>query len=215
MHIGSENERMRERVLLQVVALASGLMLTSAMLRVNFAAVAPTIAADLGLSMTQLSYVHTAFLAGYFLGHLPAGLLADRVGGARVLCLAGLAWALVTVAHMSLQYCPSTLVLPLLSVLRFGVGVTTAAAIPALAAALAQGLPLAKRSAAMSTCYGAMLVWRHHAHTSDLLASDLYGCTRMFTTHVSTRQATAPPALTLTRYVTITRMHAHEATYQH
>ena len=45
------------------------------------------IAADLNLSVIQLAYIHSAFLAGYLVGHIPAGLLADgRYGGAKVLC---------------------------------------------------------------------------------------------------------------------------------
>ena len=41
-----------------------------------------------------------------------------------------------------------------LAFLRFLVGVTTAMAIPGLAAALAQALPKENRTHAMSTCYG-------------------------------------------------------------
>jgi hypothetical protein len=141
--------------LVQIVPIAASIMFSCAMLRVNFSAAAPTIAADLGLSVIHLAYIHSAFLAGYLLGHIPAGVLADRYGGAVVLCAGATAWAVATLLHASLALTPLHLAPVTLGVLRFLVGLTTAVAIPGLAATIAQLLPEERRSHVMSTCYGA------------------------------------------------------------
>eukprot|EP00892_Ulva_mutabilis_P007995 jgi/Ulvmu1/5568/UM023_0105.1 len=137
-----------------VVTCAAGIMLACAVLRVNFAAVAPSIADELGLSMIQLAYMHSSFLIGYFLGHLPAGLLADRIGGYTVLCSGAMAWSVVTLLHAPLTMAPAAIAPMALATLRLLVGLTTAVAVPGLAATLAQALPEDQRSKAMSTCYG-------------------------------------------------------------
>jgi MFS transporter, ACS family, glucarate transporter len=113
------------------------------------------VAADMPLSVVQLSFVHTAFLAGYLLGHLPAGVLADRIGGYKVLCLGGFGWSAITLSHAWLAHCPIDFAVVVLGLLRFLVGLMTAAAVPGLAATLAQGLSKVTRTKAMSTCYGA------------------------------------------------------------
>jgi MFS transporter, ACS family, glucarate transporter len=139
----------------QVIAIAASVMFSCSMLRVNFSAAAPMIAADLNLTVLQLAYIHSAFLAGYLLGHVPAGLLADgKIGGARVLCAGATAWAVVTLLHASIALFPSNMTAFALAFLRFLVGATTAVAIPALAATIAQALPRHRRTHAMSTCYG-------------------------------------------------------------
>lgn len=140
---------------MQVITIAASLMFSCAMLRVNFSAAAPMIAADMKLSVIQLAYIHSAFLAGYLVGHIPAGLLADgRFGGARVLCTGATAWAAATVLHASIAMFPSHMAPYALGFLRFLVGCTSAVAIPGLAATIAQALPRYKRTHAMSTCYG-------------------------------------------------------------
>jgi len=42
-------------------------MLLCAFSRVSFSALAPSIATEMSLSVVQLSYMHSAMLAGYFL----------------------------------------------------------------------------------------------------------------------------------------------------
>lgn len=140
---------------MQTVTIAASVMFSCTLLRVNFSAAAPMIAADLNLSVIQLAYIHSAFLAGYLIGHIPAGILADsRFGGARVLCTGATAWGLATVMHASISMFPGDMVPFVLAFLRFLVGAASALAVPGLAATLAQALPKHKRTRAMSTCYG-------------------------------------------------------------
>lgn len=166
----------------QAAAAAGAAMMSSAFARSNFAAAAPAAAAALSLSVAQLAHLHTAFLLGYLVGHVPAGLLADRFGGARVLLYAALAWSGITCAHALVGVAPPGLALPLLAALRFGVGVASAAAVPALAATLAQMLPEAQRAKIMSASYGArppVLLRRvaaTHAHQHQGCRARLAAC---------------------------------------
>lgn len=63
---------------------------------------------------------------------------------------------MVTMLHAPLALAPAAVAPMALATLRMLVGLTTAAAVPALAATLAQALPKEQRSSAMSTCYGAV-----------------------------------------------------------
>lgn len=117
---------------------------------------APVIVGELGLSLVQLAYIHSSFLIGYCLGQLPAGFLSDRIDGYIVLCTGALAWSVVTLLHAPLAIAPTTIAPMALASLRMLVGLTTAVAVPALAATLAQALPIDQRSKAMSICYGAV-----------------------------------------------------------
>jgi hypothetical protein len=101
--------------------------------------------------------LHSAFLFGYLLGHVPFGVLADRFGGTRVLSASAVAWALLTAAHGAAAPLAAAAYVPLVAtllVLRFAIGVATAAAVPGLAAMLAQELPAERRAGAMSIAYG-------------------------------------------------------------
>lgn len=86
-------------------------------------------------------------------GHIPAGMLADRAGGAPLLMLGCTVWSAATALHVLVPAAPSPMAL--LVVLRFLVGIGASVAVPALASMLAQLLPHAKRPRAMSTAYGA------------------------------------------------------------
>jgi MFS family permease len=144
-------------LVLQVTFIAGVCMLTSAIARVNFAAAAPLLATNISLNITQLSHLHSAFLFGYLVGHIPFGILADRYGGTRTLSAAAVAWALITAAHGAsslLAAAANVPVLDILLVLRFAIGAATAAAVPGLAAMLAQELPAELRAGAMSAAYG-------------------------------------------------------------
>lgn len=150
-----------------VVACAAWIMLSCAVLRVNFSAIAPIIVDEMGLSLVQLAYIHSSFLIGYCLGQLPFGLLADRTEGYTVLCGGALAWSIVTLLHAPLALAPAGVAPMALATLRMLVGLTTAVAVPGLAATLAQALPTDRRSKAMSTCYGAL----------STLTRCMYACT--------------------------------------
>ena len=114
----------------------------------------------MALSTMDLSYLHSAMLAGYFLGHIPAGMLADKAGGAPLLMLGCAMWSAATALHAFVPSSSNPILT--LSVLRFLVGLGASVAVPALASMLAQLLPREKRPRAMSTAYGALSCFFPH-----------------------------------------------------
>src|SRR5580704_4852022 len=66
--------------------------------RVNLAAAAETIKADLGLTNVQLGIAFSAFNYAYAPFQLVGGWIADRYGSRRTLAVCALAWALTTMA---------------------------------------------------------------------------------------------------------------------
>src|SRR5215475_5060597 len=66
--------------------------------RVNLAAAAETIKADLGLTNIQLGVAFSAFNYAYAPFQLVGGWIADRYGSRRTLAVCSLAWALTTMA---------------------------------------------------------------------------------------------------------------------
>jgi MFS family permease len=77
----------------------------------------------------------------------------QQLGGVTVLYTGCLIWSLATCAHAVMPYTAHPVAT--LAVLRFFVGLGSAAAVPGLASMCAQLLPPDKRPRAMSTAYGA------------------------------------------------------------
>ena len=151
-------------------------MFSAAVARSNFAAAAPAAAAQLQLSVGALSKLHAAFMLGYLLGHLPSGWLSDNFGGARLLLAAGLVWSAITLAHALVVFVPPAAALPCMTVLRFSIGVTTAACVPGLGAALVQLLPEGLRGRGNSLAYG-MLQLDSHAANLNVARPAVGACT--------------------------------------
>ena len=72
--------------LLAVTATASYLA------RVNVSVAGALMMKELALDQIAMGRVFSAFLLGYALCQVPAGMLADRLGARRVLAFAALAW---------------------------------------------------------------------------------------------------------------------------
>lgn len=64
--------------------------------RVNISVTGGMIMRELGFSQQTMGQVFSAFLAGYALCQIPAGMLADRFGAARTLAVAALCWVAAT-----------------------------------------------------------------------------------------------------------------------
>ncbi|MER3479945.1 MAG: MFS transporter [Meiothermus sp.] len=101
---------------------------------------APYLRTDLGLSLTAVGLLNTFIYLGTMLGALPSGWLTDRFGSRRVLILAALAAAGLTV------------VIPLVARAEFwfllllvGVGLVVATSTPAGSQAVAQAFPPEQR----------------------------------------------------------------------
>lgn len=125
--------------LLAVTATASYLA------RVNVSVAGALMRDELALDPIQMGRVFSAFLLGYALCQVPAGMLADRFGAKRVLALAALSWVVATAA---LALVPSAAALPLLLGFRLLLGIGEAPTFPAAAQAISRHIPPAARGRA-------------------------------------------------------------------
>lgn len=111
--------------------------------RVNVSVTGGLMMRELGLSQQTMGQIFSAFLAGYALCQIPAGMLADRFGAPRVLAFAALGWVAAT-AIMGLG---ATSLLLLLAA-RLLLGITEAPTFPSSAQAISLHLPQAHRGRA-------------------------------------------------------------------
>ncbi len=103
-----------------------------------------SIAGDLGLSSVQMGYVFAAFTTAYALFEIPGGWLGDLIGPRKVLIRVVLLWSFFTAATGRVWNLASLLVTQFL----FGAG--EAGAVPNLAKAFTQWLPVRERNRAVS-----------------------------------------------------------------
>lgn len=140
---------MSGRVHYWILALLTGFSLVSYMLRTNITVAAQFMKPDLGLDDIQMGRVFSAFMLGYAIFQIPAGVLGDRWGARAVLTGAALVWGIVTVLT---GLVPGWLVgtgaaaLTSLLVLRFTLGAAEAATYPVAAQAVAHWMPLTQRT---------------------------------------------------------------------
>jgi ACS family glucarate transporter-like MFS transporter len=100
---------------------------------------------ELALDQIRMGRIFSAFLLGYALGQVPAGMLADRLGARRVLGIAALSWFAAT-ALMAVA--PAAAALPVLLGARFLLGIGEAPTFPAAARAVSLHIPAAARGRA-------------------------------------------------------------------
>lgn len=156
------------------MGVAAGAMLLCNFHRSTFSALLPELGAQLHLRPGQLGEVQAAMLAAYLAGQLPAGLLADRFGGPRVL-LVGLAlWSAAT-ALTAAAAAPLCLdgggscaggsgAAPALAALyasRLLLGLSSACAMPCVTATAVEYVPTAARAGAVSTVYALFNIGEH------------------------------------------------------
>ncbi|MFN7996650.1 MAG: MFS transporter [Bryobacteraceae bacterium] len=123
-----------------LIALLAATATASYLCRVNVSVAGALMMRELGLSQAEMGKVFSAFLLGYALCQIPAGMLADRFGPRRVLMLSVLAAVLTTISITI----AGTLLLALLFV-RFLLGVAESPTFPAAAQAIARWLPANQR----------------------------------------------------------------------
>lgn len=97
------------------------------------------ITSDLGLTDTQFGIVMSAFAVGYALFQTPSGMLADRIGGRRILAGIVAVWSVFT-GLSALAWNYSSLL-----VVRFLFGAGEAGAFPGMARAVYSWIPLKER----------------------------------------------------------------------
>jgi ACS family glucarate transporter-like MFS transporter len=127
----------------RLVALLSATATASYLCRVNVSVAGAPMMRELGLSQQTMGQVFSAFLAGYAICQIPAGMLADRFGAGRVLAVAALLW----VAATAWLAAPGAGLATLLAA-RCLLGVAEAPTFPAAAQAISQALPTAQRGRA-------------------------------------------------------------------
>jgi MFS transporter, ACS family, glucarate transporter len=80
----------------RIVFLLWGFAFLSYLLRINITVAQQCLARDMSLNDIQVGYVFSAFLIGYSIFQVPAGILGDRFGPRRVLTVCGLCWGVTT-----------------------------------------------------------------------------------------------------------------------
>lgn len=141
------------RVRWSIVGLLVGFSLVSYVDRINISVASKQMMPDLGLTQIQMGQIFSAFVLGYALLQVPIGMLADRIGPARILGVLGWLWAMLTVLT---GYLPGSAVVggvsswALLVVLRFTLGLTIAGVYPLCARTVTNWMPVAERAFAYS-----------------------------------------------------------------
>ena len=133
----------------QILFMLVGFSFLSYVLRMNISVAQHNMLPELGLSDIQIGVVFSAFMLGYSLFQVPAGICGDRFGPRPVLALAALWWGLLTVLTGLI---PGKLVKGTLAaflsllILRFLLGTAEAATYPVAARAVANWMPERKHA---------------------------------------------------------------------
>jgi MFS transporter, ACS family, glucarate transporter len=142
-----ETSRFRWVIVLLLCAVAFVLYID----RVNISVAAPRMQEEFGFSDAMCGYVLGAFLIGYGAGLVPGGWMADRFGARRVLMMAGVSWAALTLAVSALPRGPIAGRLNpvfMLIAARFLLGICEACAFPTFARTLANWMRRGERAQA-------------------------------------------------------------------
>ena len=148
------------RVRWTIVALLTGLSLTSYLLRMNISVASKFMMPELGLTQIQMGQVFSSFLIGYTVFQIPTGIWSDRRGPKVVLSLAALSWGTMTVLT---GFVPGIVIggagaFAALLALRFLLGVGEAATYPVGARAVASWSPVSERALAQAIVLGGISV---------------------------------------------------------
>src|SRR5262249_42890315 len=133
----------------RILALLVGFSLVSYVLRTNITVAAKLMMPELGLNEIQMGQVFSAFMLGYAIFQIPAGILGDRKGPRLVLTLAAVLWGATTLLT---GLVPGLLIgsglgaLMSLIVLRFTLGAAEAATYPVAARSVANWFPISERT---------------------------------------------------------------------
>jgi len=130
-----------------IVAILTGLSLTSYLQRMNISIAAKFMTADLALSQVQMGQVFSSFLIGYTIFQVPSGLWGDRRGPRLVLAASALVWGVTTLLTGMV---PATGAFASLLVIRFVLGIGEAATYPVSALAVSRWAPSSERALAFA-----------------------------------------------------------------
>jgi MFS family permease len=119
--------------------------------RVSFSVLAVPIQQQYNLRLSEMGLLQSAMLIGYVIGQVPAGIVADRLGGPQTLCAGLIAWSVASMAMALSPFVPWPLALILCS--RAALGLAQAVMMPGVSAASAQWFPAAVRASRTSGVY--------------------------------------------------------------
>ncbi len=136
-----------------VVAACSISTFLAALQRVALPAVAVLLLQELSLGMDTMGTVQASVLAGYVVGQIPSGFLADRHGGLRVLTIGLALWSAATACIATTSMLPGASALLALMVFRGLVGLGQSCMMPAVAATVARCVPASHRASSTSIVY--------------------------------------------------------------
>jgi MFS family permease len=119
--------------------------------RVSFSVLAVPIQQQYNLRLTEMGLLQSAMLIGYVLGQVPAGIIADRLGGPQTLCAGLIAWSVASMAMALSPFVPWPLAVILIS--RAALGLAQAVMMPGVSASSAQWFPAAVRASRTSGVY--------------------------------------------------------------
>jgi len=124
-----------------LVALLSATATASYLCRVNVSVAAVLLMREFQMSQAAIGRLFSAFVLGYAIAQVPAGILADRFGTARVLVASAAAWVVLTAMQAAVGLGPIRSAggaVAFLFVLRFALGVCEAPTFPAAARGVAR-----------------------------------------------------------------------------
>jgi ACS family glucarate transporter-like MFS transporter len=121
--------------------------------RTNISIAGIQIGHEYGISNTHLGWIFSAFLIGYAIFQVPAGLLAHRYGSRRLLTFAVVWWGIFTV--LSTLVTPSlTHAVAILIFVRFALGAGEATMYPAASQFVERWFPIPERGKANGIIFG-------------------------------------------------------------
>lgn len=135
-----------------LVTLLTSFSFLSYLQRMNISVAAKFMRPELGLSQSAMGEIFSAFMIGYALFQIPAGIAGDRWGPRAVLSAAALIWGITTVLTGLLPGLIGTTAgaLTTLLVFRFLLGAAESATYPVAASAIGQWLDPSRRGLANS-----------------------------------------------------------------
>jgi len=139
----------RSHVRWTIVAMLTGLSLTSYVQRMNISIAAEFMMPALSLSRIQMGQIFSSFVLGYALFQIPAGILGDRFGPRLVLTAAALSWGATTLLTGLIPgyvLKSSCWIFASLLLLRFLLGAGESATYPVAARAIANWTPPSERA---------------------------------------------------------------------
>ncbi len=128
-----------------IIMMLCGTATASYICRVNISTAGLLLMDEFNLTQVDMGRIFSAFLLGYALFQIPAGVLADRWGARRILTMASWLWVFLSVAQvvagLSLFQTTTAATLTALLICRFLLGISEAPTFPAAAQGVSRWIP--------------------------------------------------------------------------